>query len=136
MNLKNLENKTKKELIEIINNQYHLANAVDAKDEEIVKLNNELAESNKKLNELNKKVVELEVLEKQNQELAQRFIKVVKALENAMFALNNYSKISKTNIEMQMQNNEMFTGLHDKVAQEVMQLNQELQTQKERQGNK
>jgi|LSQX01.1.fsa_nt_gb hypothetical protein len=136
MNLKNLENKTKKELIEIINNQYHLANAVDAKDEEIVKLNNELAESNKKLNELNKKVVELEVLEKQNQELAQRFIKVVKALENAMFALNNYSKISKTNIEMQIQNNEMFTGLHDKVAQEVMQLNQELQTQKERQGNK
>ncbi|MDI9519275.1 MAG: hypothetical protein QM266_08115 [Bacillota bacterium] len=136
MNLKNLENKTKKELIEIINNQYHLANAVDAKDEEIVKLNNELAESNKKLNELNKKVVELEVLEKQNQELAQRFIKVVKALENAMFALNNYSKISKTNIEMQIQNNEMFTVLHDKVAQEVMQLNQELQTQKERQGNK
>jgi len=136
MNLKNLENKTKKELIEIINNQYHLANAVDAKDEEIVKLNKELAESNKKLNELNKKVVELEVLEKQNQELAQRFIKVVKALENAMFALNNYSKISKTNIEMQIQNNEMFTGLHDKVAQEVMQLNQELQTQKERQGNK
>ncbi len=136
MNLKNLENKTKKELIEIINNQYHLANAVDAKDEEIVKLNNELAESNKKLNELNKKVVELEVLEKQNQELAQRFIKVVKALENAMFALNNYSKISKTNIEMQIQNTEMFTGLHDKVAQEVMQLNQELQTQKERQGNK
>lgn len=136
MNLKKLENKTKKELIEIINNQYHLANAVDAKDEEIVKLNNELAESNKKLNELNKKVVELEVLEKQNQELAQRFIKVVKALENAMFALNNYSKISKTNIEMQIQNNEMFTGLHDKVAQEVMQLNQELQTQKERQGNK
>lgn len=136
MNLKNLENKTKKELIEIINNQYHLASAVDAKDEEIVKLNNELAESNKKLNELNKKVVELEVLEKQNQELAQRFIKVVKALENAMFALNNYSKISKTNIEMQIQNNEMFTGLHDKVAQEVMQLNQELQTQKERQGNK
>ena len=53
-----------------------------------------------------------------------------------MFALNNYSKISKTNIEMQIQNNEMFTGLHDKVAQEVMQLNQELQTQKERQGNK
>ena len=136
MNLKNLENKTKKKLIEIINNQYHLASAVDAKDEEIVKLNNELAESNKKLNELNKKVVELEVLEKQNQELAQRFIKVVKALENAMFALNNYSKISKTNIEMQIQNNEMFTGLHDKVAQEVMQLNQELQTQKERQGNK
>lgn len=132
MSLENLEKKTKKELIEIINNQYHLANAVDAKDKEIVKLNNDLTESNKRLNELNKKVVELDVLEKQNQELAQRFVKVVKALENAMFALNNYSRISKANIDVQIKNNDVFTDLHDKVAQEVMQLNQELQTQQER----
>jgi uncharacterized protein (DUF3084 family) len=61
MNLKNLENKTKKELIEIINNQYHLANAVDAKDEEITKLTNDLVKTQDKINDLNKKIIDLEV---------------------------------------------------------------------------
>lgn len=136
MELSNLEKKTKKELIDLIKEQEHLASAVDAKDKEIVKLNNDLTESDKELNELNKKIEELDVLEKQNQELAQRFVKVVKALENAMFALNNYSRISKANIDVQIKNNDVFTDLHDKVAQEVMQLNQELQTQQERKGNK
>lgn len=61
MSLENLEKKTKKELIEIINNQYHLANAVDAKDKEINKLTNDLVKTQDKINELNKKIIDLEV---------------------------------------------------------------------------
>lgn len=61
MSLENLEKMTKKELIEIINNQYHLANAVDAKDKEITKLTNDLVKAQDKINELNKKIIDLEV---------------------------------------------------------------------------
>ncbi len=61
MSLENLEKKTKKELIEIINNQYHLANAVDAKNKEITKLTNDLVKTQDKINELNKKIIDLEV---------------------------------------------------------------------------
>lgn len=66
-----LEKKTKKELIEIINNQYHLAAAVEVKDSEISNLINEKQKAKETEKELRSKVFrlekELKELELQNQ---------------------------------------------------------------------
>jgi len=128
MSLENLEKMTKKELMEKLEKQMHLKDAVEAKDAEIISLQNKLQANEMTKKELMEKLnntpnieqinKEKEMLEQNYKQLEEAYNKIVKCFQKLFFINANYLKQQEASLEL-------FKNLHSEIYNEINEFNKD-----------
>lgn len=101
----NYNNLTKQELVDLANEQQTLADAVDAKDKEIGRLNGRIAELQEKI----KDMVPREDIQKYTKQVEEERNKATDIANRYIQAHRDFMRISKANLDMAITHEELLS---------------------------